>query len=437
MKTITPEDKQSLSSFLFSPPILLAFFCFILIGISSGAPGVLLPSLSTYYHVNNATIGLLFLVSSIGYFLSAFASGILVERLGMRGFLLVGAGAFLLGTFGFGLEPPFAVILLTRLSVGLGVGMIETGLNIYISALPRSASLLNYLHAFYGVGALIGPVVASTILVLNWGWNNTYFIMGILGVPMLLGFWLLFRHTSATTSQAQDEQKSKGDNTLSATLKLGVVWIASLFLLFYVGVEVSLGNWTYTFLLEDRHQNAFLSGWIVSGYWFGLTMGRFVLQTLAERFKISDTTLVYVCMAVVILALLLIWFLPLQIVMVVGFCLIGFGLGPIYPLTVALTPKLVPARIAPSAIGFLVSVSIIGLAVFPWTAGILSQNVGIWSLLPYNVALMVVAIALWWMLFRGNREGAGVKGQAQVDHAFPVSEKVLPHDAGHVREDAR
>ncbi len=417
MKTITPEDKQSLSSFLFSPPILLAFFCFILIGISSGAPGVLLPSLSTYYHVNNATIGLLFLVSSIGYFLSAFASGILVERLGMRGFLLVGAGAFLLGTFGFGLEPPFAVILLTRLSVGLGVGMIETGLNIYISALPRSASLLNYLHAFYGVGALIGPVVASTILVLNWGWNNTYFIMGILGVPMLLGFWLLFRHTSATTPQAQDEQKSKGDNTLSATLKLGVVWIASLFLLFYVGVEVSLGNWTYTFLLEDRHQNAFLSGWIVSGYWFGLTMGRFVLQTLAERFKISDTTLVYVCMAVVILALLLIWFIPLQIVMVVGFCLIGFGLGPIYPLTVALTPKLVPARIAPSAIGFLVSVSIIGLAVFPWTAGILSQNVGIWSLLPYNVALMVVAIALWWMLFRGNREGAGdVKGQVQKDY---------------------
>ncbi len=438
MKTIAPEDKQSLSSFLISPPILLAFFCFILIGISSGAPGVLLPSLSTYYHVDNSTIGLLFLVSSIGYFISAFASGILVERLGMRGFLLVGAGAFLLGTFGFGLEPPFAVILLTRLSVGLGVGMIETGLNIYISALPRSASLLNYLHAFYGVGALIGPVVASTILVLNWGWNSTYFVMGILGVPMLLGFWLLFKRTSTTASQIQNEQESKGNNTLSATLKLSVVWIASLFLLFYVGVEVSLGNWTYTFLLEDRHQNAFLSGWIVSGYWFGLTMGRFVLQTLAERFKMSDTTLVYVCMAVVILALLLIWFIPLQIVMVVGFCLIGFGLGPIYPLTVALTPKLVPARIAPSAIGFLVSVSIIGLALFPWFAGILSQNVGIWSLLPYNIALTVVAIALWWVLFRGNREGAGnAKGQAQEDYAFPVSEKALPHDAGHVQEDAR
>ncbi len=437
MKSITTEDRQSLSSFLFSPPILLAFFCFILIGISSGAPGVLLPSLINYYHVNNAVIGLLFLVSSVGYFLSAFTSGILVERLGMRGFLLVGAGAFLIGTLGFGLEPPFTVILLTRLSVGLGIGMIETGLNIYISALPRSASLLNYLHAFYGVGALIGPVVASTILVLNWGWNSTYFVMAALGVPMFLGFWLLFKRTTAPASHTQDAQKSKGGTPLGDTLKLSVVWVASLFLLFYVGVEVSLGNWTYTFLLEDRHENALLSGWIVSGYWFGLTMGRFVLQTLAERFKMSNTTLVYVCMICIIFALLFIWFLPLEIVTIVGFCLIGFGLGPIYPLTVALTPKLVPARIVPSAIGFVVSISIIGLAVFPWIAGILSQNVGIWSLLPYNIALTVVAIGLWWMLFRGNRAGTGIRGQGQADHAFPGAETILPHDADHVREDAR
>ncbi|GAC1552248.1 MAG: hypothetical protein NVS4B1_15140 [Ktedonobacteraceae bacterium] len=437
MKTITTEDKQSLSSFLFAPPILLAFFCFILIGISSGAPGVLLPSLSSYYHVNNAVIGLLFLVSSTGYFLSAFTSGSLVERLGMRGFLLVGAGAFLVGTLGFGLEPPFTVILLTRLSVGLGIGIIETGLNIYLSALPRSASLLNYLHAFYGVGALIGPVVASTILVLNWGWNSTYFVMAALGVPMFLGFWLLFKRTSVPASHTQDTQEGKGSTPLSDTLKLGVVWVASLFLLFYVGVEVSLGNWTYTFLLEDRHQNALLSGWLVSGYWFGLTMGRFVLQTMAERFKMSNATLVYVCMICIILALLVIWFIPLEIVTIIGFCLIGFGLGPIYPLTVALTPKLVPARIVPSAIGFIVSISIIGLALFPWFAGILSQSVGIWSLLPYTIALTVVAIVLWWMLFRGNREGSSVIDQELANHAFPVAEKVLPHDADRVREDAR
>jgi len=406
MKTTLTKENSSPSSLL-SLPVLLAFFGFILIGISGGASGVLLPSMTAYYHVDNSVIGLLFLVTSVGYFISAFASGILVERLGMRGFLLLGAGTFLVGAFAFGLEPPFALVLLARLALGLGIGIIETGLNIYVSTLPRSASLLNYLHAFYGVGALIGPVIASTILVLNWGWNSMYFILGGLSVPMILGFWYLFGLRRTTPASSEEIQKEKG-NALGDTLKLGVVRLAALFLLFYVGVEVSLGNWTYTFLLEGQHQNALLSGWIVSGYWFGLTMGRFVLQRLAERFGISNTALIYGCMASIVLVILLIWLLPSEIMSALGFCVIGFGLGPIYPMTVALTPKLVPARIAPSTIGFLVSISIIGLAVFPWIAGILSQNIGIWSLLPYNIALTLVMIGLWWTLFRCERPDASL-----------------------------
>jgi fucose permease len=84
----------------------------------------------------------------------------------------------------------------------------------------------------------------------------------------------------------------------------------------------------------------------------------------------------------------------------VGFCFIGFSLGPIYPLSVAITPKLVPARLGPSTIGLLVSVSILGLAFFPWVAGILAQGVGIWSLLPYMLSLSVVMFCLWFRLAR-------------------------------------
>ncbi len=404
MKTALHKQDQSLPS-LFSPPVILAFFGFVLIGISGGASGVILPDLTSYYHVDNSVIGLLFLVSSIGYFLSAFGGGILVERLGMRGFLVLGAIAFLIGALAFGLKPSFVLALIARLLLGFAVGIIETGLNIYVSALPRSASLLNYLHAFYGVGALIGPVIASTLLVLNWGWNSVYLVLGVLGLPLLIGFSILFGIRSPNIPVHEEEQQGKG-NVLGNALKLGVVWLAALFLLFYVGVEVSLGNWTYTFLLEDRHQNAFLAGWIVSGYWFGLTLGRFVLQNLAARLGVSNTNLVYGCMASIIIGVLLIWLVPLGAIAAFGFCLIGLSLGPIYPLTVALAPKLVPTRIAPSTIGFIVSMSIIGLALFPWIAGILFQDIGSWSLLPYNIALTIVMICLWWGLFRDEGRSA-------------------------------
>ena len=378
-------------------PLVLAFFGFVLIGMMGGANGVLLPSLSAFYSVGDAVIGLLFLVSSLGYFLSALSSGLLTEQLGLRWMLLLGAATFLLGTLAFGLRLPFILLLPARLVLGFGIGILETGLNIYVTALPRQTRLLNYLHAFYGVGALVGPLAASMILALSWGWNTVYLLLTGLSLPLLLGFGVLFGLAHLDSSMWEDEVPAS-ENVLRAVLRLPVVWLAALFLLVYVGVEVSLGNWSYSFLLDTRHQGTVLAGEIVSGYWLGLTLGRFLLQNLAERLGMSTKGLMYFCVTGVGVGLLLIWFVPASAMATVGFCFIGFSLGPIYPLTVAITPKLVPARLGPSAIGVLVSVSIVGLALFPWVAGVLAQTLGIWTLLPYTLVLTGGMLAVWYLL---------------------------------------
>src|SRR5437868_3200028 len=67
----------------------LAFFAFVLIGANDGAFGVLIPGLRMQYGVDKATIGLLFLVQSIGYLVAAFSSGLLIEKLGNRRFLML------------------------------------------------------------------------------------------------------------------------------------------------------------------------------------------------------------------------------------------------------------------------------------------------------------------------------------------------------------
>jgi fucose permease len=384
-------------------PLAIGFFGFALVGTSGGASGVLLPSLSAFYHVNDAVLGTLFFVSSIGYFLSALASGPLTERLGLRWLLVLGAVTFLLGALGFGLEPPFVLVLIARLLIGLGVGIVETGLNIYITSLPRHTSLLNNLHAFYGVGALVGPIAASVILALSWGWNSVYLFLGVFIVPMLCGFLALPTFNLPTTKREEEQLDEKADvqeNVLGAALKLPAVWLAAIFLLVYVGIEVSLGNWAFTFLLDIRHEGTVLAGWIVSGFWLGLTLGRFVLQRFAERLGMNNRDLMYACMAGIVIGVLIIWLIPNSIAAGVGFCFIGFSLGPIYPLTVALTPQLVPTHLAPSTIGFLVSLSILGLALFPWIAGILGQSTSFLSLLPYTLGLVVLMLCFWLPLVR-------------------------------------
>jgi fucose permease len=383
------------------PQLGTAFFGFVLIGVASGAWGVLLPSLSAYYNVDKSVVGLLFFASAVGYFLSALGTGFLTEKLGQRWYLVTGTATFMLCCVLLALKPPFALVLFIRLFQGMATGILEAGLNLFVAALPNNTALLNYLHAFYGVGALVGPLIASTILALSWGWNTAILIWTFLALPLLIGLLALFRHQSS--GAAHEGQTGEGENGLLAALKIPVVWFATLFLLFYVGVEVSLGSWGYTFLLENRHESDLLAGGIVSGYWLGLTLGRFTLNYIAGRLRLGLSGLMYTCMGGIVLGILMIWLIPGVVASAVAFCLTGLSLGPIYPSTVALVPDIVPSRMVSSAIGFLVGLSILGVALFPWIAGTLAQYTGIWSLLPYSVGLTVIMLALWWTIRRGSQ----------------------------------
>ncbi len=326
----------------------LAFFAFILIGLNDGALGVLIPSLRTYYGVDKATIGLLFLFQTIGYLIAAFNSGLLVERLGNRRFLMLGVASFLLGVVALSLMLPFKVILIMMLPLGFGIAIIDAGLNTYIASMPRNAAPLNYLHAFYGTGALLGPVVASAFLAIRWGWNSVYILWIGMSLILLIGLKLVFK--GQNISPQEDVATRPKSNVLVAALREPVVWIAALFLLIYVGAEVSVGSWSYSFLTEERHVSILLAGWMVSGYWIGLTLGRLTLAKVT--LWVGSERLIQGCLGGVVIGLLLVWLVPVYAVSAVGLGLIGFSFGPIYPTAIALISNKVAARILPSAIQY-------------------------------------------------------------------------------------
>lgn len=382
----------------------LAFAGFLLVGLLSGAWGVLLPSLSDFYHVDKAVIGTLFFASAAGYFLSALFSGPLVQKLGQRWYLIIGTAAFLLGCLVLVAKPPFLLVLVTRTLMGIGVAVIEAGLNMYIAGLPNNTSRLNYLHAFFGVGGLIGPIVASGLLAAQWDWSSIFLVWAAVTLLLLVGFILFFQQRSGQGSEQETaEEKSEkheseqktGGNGLMASLKLPIVWLATIFLLVYCGVETNMGNWGYSFLLENRHEQDLLAGWIVSGYWMGLTLGRFTFNNLAQRLRMSISGMMYCAMGGSLLGLCILMIVPGIAADVLGFVLIGFCLGPIYPTTVALVPRLVSTPIIANTIGFLIGLSILGIALFPWFAGVLAQYSNIWSLLPYTAILALIMIGFW------------------------------------------
>lgn len=369
----------------------ISFFTFILIGLNDGAVGVLLPGMQTTYHTGKGTISLLFLAGTCGYFIASFNNGLLLEKLGNRRFLLLASLIMGLGFAILSSRPPFFLLLLGIVPIGFGVAMLDAGLNSYIARLPDNTARLNYLHAFYGIGALLGPLVASAFLALGWVWNSVYFVWIGIAILVFFGIGLAFPK-GETASHHKEEQKAEG-NVLLLALRQRVVWLAAFFLLFYVGAEVSLGVWSFSFLLQERNGQILFSGWTVSGYWIGLTLGRLLLGRVAQR--IGNRRLIEICLGGVVLGMLFIWLVPQFATASLALFITGFCLGPIFPTTIALMSDTLPSRIVPSAIGFLASFGSMGAALLPLIAGNLAQQYGMWILLPYVIALTSIMLVLW------------------------------------------
>lgn len=376
--------------------IALSFAAFILIGATDGATGVVLPSLQRYYGIDKSVVSLIFLALTTGYITAAFSSGLLVALAGQRRFLALGAAAFTVGAGAVSLHPPFALLLAAMLGLGFGFAIIDAGLNTYITGLPENTTLLNNLHAFYGIGGFLGPIIASGVLAAGLRWNIVYALWGLCALILLAGFGTFFDAGPAEARHSVTQRA--GEGLLTDTLRLRLVWLAALFLLVYVGTEISLGSWSYSFLTEVRHHGSLLSGWSVSGYWLGVTVGRLTLARLAARLTLSDASLIRYCLIGAGTGALVIWLAPLPAITAFGLWLTGYALGPIYPTTIALVPGLVPTRLVPSAVGFLASLGSMGAALFPWLAGNLAQAIGLWSLMPYLIALIAVLSGIWLAL---------------------------------------
>jgi len=370
--------------------IVVAFGAIVFIGVFAGAAGVLLPAQATDYGVDKSTVSLIFVSFAVGYIACATANGALIHRIGLRAHLTFGTAVALVALALMAVRPTFALLLVLQAVLGFGLGAFDAGLNSYLSTLSGSTALLNYFHAFFGVGALLGPIIAAGILSAGSAWTVVYALLAVACGALLAGFWLYPRSLREGTPVARPR--------LTVALGHRVVWIAAAFLGIYVGIEAGVGNWGFTFLTEDRGQEVLAAGWVVSGYWFGLTLGRFVLNAAAERVGIGVVTLTATCLGGVLASSLCVWLAPSFVATTVGMVALGFFLGPLFPTMIAVVPRLVPESLVATVIGILVAMSIAGSAVFPWIVGASAERVGAWSLLPITVALTALLGMVWWRI---------------------------------------
>ncbi|MEM6400289.1 MAG: MFS transporter, partial [Cyanobacteria bacterium P01_D01_bin.116] len=256
--------------------ILLSFYAFIAIGIAEGGLGVLIPSISETYNLTSANITLIFLSQVTGYIFAALSSSILSNRIGLAKTLLIASITLALGLIIYASSPYWWLMVAAGSLLGLGIGLIDAGINSYIANRQSQADLMGLLHGFYGIGALLGPAVATTSLALGLFWQSVYLVFAlVVGLFAIAMLWVVISDYKPLTKRIKKSDKTASAN-LGQALKTPTVLLSGLLLSVYVGTEASVGNWAYSVQHISRNTPTLIAGYSVSVYWLGLTLGRFI-----------------------------------------------------------------------------------------------------------------------------------------------------------------
>ncbi|MBD2022001.1 MFS transporter [Leptolyngbya sp. FACHB-36] len=379
--------------------IALAFYAFIAIGIAEGGLGVLIPSIQSTYDLTPASITLLFVSQIAGYVVAALTSSLISSRIGLVRMLLVAAIVLTSALLTYALAPFWWVMVTAGAFLGLGIGLIDAGTNTEIARDRRNANNMGLLHAFYGIGGLSGPAVATTLLAMQMNWRSVYFVFAAVVGLLIVG--LLRSGVFGKPDLPQAESGPSAPESLRVALSTPTVLLAGLLLLIYVGTEASMGNWAYSVQAIGRGTPTTIAGYSISAYWLGLTVSRLVTGQVVRRLGAIRT--LNIATLLLLVSLVIWWQSPNPLL---SLPLVGVALGPIFPLTIWLMPQRVPAAIVPAAIGFVTSVGSLGAASIPtaigWIATRFSLGVIPLTLLPLAALILVLHR---WLARHSSKQG--------------------------------
>ncbi|KAM3424687.1 hypothetical protein BST61_g6674 [Cercospora zeina] len=408
--TTAPEEQAERWNFprLNIWKVSCTFWAMVVMGLNDATYGAIIPYLQPFYGLGYTVVALVFLSPFVGYTLSAVLNNTIHLRLGQRGVAFIGPLCHLLAYIIIALHPPFPVLVISFILAGFGNGILDAGWNAWIGAMMNANELLGLLHAFYGVGATIAPLVATTMITkANLPWYYWYYCMiGFATVELIASVHAFWHETGAKFRERHSRTSdAKGSRLREATLKMPaarVTWLCSMFFLGYVGVEVALGGWIVEFMIRVRDAAEFAAGMSATGFWLGMTVGRVVLGFVTPHIGEKLSIMIYLPIAIGLQ--LLFWLVPQYYVSTVAVALQGFFLGPCFPAGVVVCTKLLPKHLHVSAIGFAAAFGGSGGAIFPYAVGAIAQAKGVQVLQPIILALMVVIIILWACLPRINKK---------------------------------
>ncbi|KAF2094910.1 MFS general substrate transporter [Rhizodiscina lignyota] len=378
--------------------VLSACFEQLTNGMTASAAGALIPYIERDYQIGYAIVSTIFITQAAGYLLAALFADIILSKVGRAKTLIFSELMVILAYVLLVCNPPFGVVVLAYLFQGIGMAINTALNNVFCANLAQGTVILGAAHGSYGVGGVIGPIIATSFVANGILWTRYWLVT--LGLRVLCVFTVAFswwRHEKEAQINLRLEARQSAKRQLFwQALRNRTTLIGALFIFAYQGAEVSISGWVISFLISFRNGNPAQVGYVSSGFWAGIAVGRFLLSPVCYRIGEKRSVICLTLGATVLQVL--VWFIPNVIGPSVAVSFVGLLLGPVYPCAQAVFSRLLPRKIQTSSISFISSAGSSGGAVAPFLTGLLAGVSGTWVLNPICIGLFSAMLASWFFL---------------------------------------
>lgn len=365
--------------------VVVIYLIFISLGLPDSLLGSGWPVMQGYFDVPSSYAGYVSMTISFMTIISALASPKLISRIHTKWIVIVSILLTIFGLIGFSLCTSYGMLFIFAVPYGLGAGAIDSAVNHYV-ANNYSSSIMNFLHCFYGVGAVISPnIMAAALRYAGWseGYRWTAYVqMGILFVCIIsLPLW--------KKNEAGATKEEEYTSSIKETIKVPGVMFTLVSFFAYCAGEATCFLWTSSYFAGTREgmsegRIASFGSLIFGGLMFGRLIAGFVSD------KLGDKLLIRIGIAVELIGIILV-FLPVKgyIVAAAGFVIIGTGMGPVYPAIQHMAPDNFGKKYSATVIGLQMASAYVGSTFMPMLFGKLQQAAGI-AIMPAYLLLFAV-----------------------------------------------
>ncbi|CAM3943429.1 MFS transporter [Deinococcus marmoris] len=311
---------------------LLGFF---VLGLIYPILGPSLPRLGEQFGLRASGVAWLLSANSLGAFCGVILVGLLAGRQSPQVRSLTAAAVVAVGCLGLAFAPGFALALLAAATLGVGFGMLDLTLNVWISGSygKRSAAMLNLLSASFGVGAVLAPLAVGLA---DGDFQLPLLVCGALAAALLLALLVLPTGTPQVAA-----------SPAPASVKPSYLLLGGFILFFmaYVAVEGGVGAWEVTHLQATLGLATSTAAQLSALFWISFTVGRLISAPLALRVPPARLVTAALLLAAGSLALAAVPSLA-----VLAYALTGLFLAPVFTTGLVWMTRVLPGSQAPTLV---------------------------------------------------------------------------------------